>query len=173
MDAGTVRRIPQATGCLFSSHNSWQRLQAPEQPVPGVLTHSRERGRHERGLFPEPPPSPRAGKGSGLHLGQGSACYSVPALTQMAQQLCQPPPKPPRTFCTQTAFERPWQQPGSAGALPSRGKQRQNRARACGAKGHAHLRRTAARSSGCNRPCTCRSGSSRTWAGRAASSRRC
>lgn len=85
------------------------RLQALEQPVHGVLTYSGAQGRHEQSLFPESPPPPSAGKGSVLHLGQGSACYSVPALTQMVQQLCQLPPKTPRTFCTQTAFERPWQ----------------------------------------------------------------
>lgn len=37
---------------------------------------------------------------------------------------------------------------------------------------HAHLRRTAARSSGCSPQCTCRIGRSRKWGDRAASSRR-
>lgn len=91
--------------------------------VQGVLTHARAQGRHKRGLLLELPPPPSTDKGSAPHLGQGSACYSVPALTQMVQQLCQPPPKTPRTFCTQTAFRRPWQRPGSGGALPSRGRQ--------------------------------------------------
>lgn len=102
-------QLCEGAACRCSLPGPPWRLQALEQAVQRVLTHGGAQGRHERGLCPEPPPPPSAGKGSVPHLGQGSACYSVPALTQMVQQLCQPPPKTPRTFCTQTAFERPWQ----------------------------------------------------------------
>lgn len=59
-----------------------------------------------------------AGKGSAPHLGQGSACYSVPALTQMVQQLCQRPPK----HQEHSAHKQPLRGPGSDQALPSQGR---------------------------------------------------
>lgn len=62
------------------------------------------------------PPPLHAGKGSRAHLGQGSTCYSAPALTQMVQSSANPSSKPLGTLCTQTAFERPWQCPGGRGS---------------------------------------------------------
>lgn len=59
-----------------------------------------------------PPPPPRAGKGSTAHLGQGSTCYSAPALTQMVQSSANPRQNHPEHF----AHKQPLRGPGSARA---------------------------------------------------------
>lgn len=77
------------------------------QPIPGSCPVP---GGTSKALSHHPPPPRRAGKGSVAHLGQGSICYSAPALTQMVQSSANPPQKHPEHF----AHKQPLRGPGSA-----------------------------------------------------------
>lgn len=77
------------------------------QPIPGSCPVP---GGTNKALSHHPPPPRRAGKGSVAHLGQGSTCYSAPALTQMVQSSANPPQKHPEHF----AHKQPLRGPGSA-----------------------------------------------------------